>query len=569
MNNRWKILAPGLVIAGLSGLFGCADTEVKGTISENNSNWNNNSFNNQNNQSPSDNNVVEEEEEFEFSAPAVAGNRIFVANETLNAVAVIDSQTLRISSVPVGFKPTLVVGSEANIFVLNAGASTVTRIDPETLKTTNFRVLRRANDLVVSPDGSTAFSWFNPNKPAAQIDGQVDLAAVSIITTDASYQLAVGFNVSEIRFSEDGQFALIMSDDGISRVRISDITADAIAPPVALSGTPVQDVLVDASGRWAVGRREGLAGLFLVNLESQERVEAILGESPSDLDWIDDNTLLAMFRDSGTASVISIPEGLQNLANQTPPVEMDMGVDSGTEDAGDMGEDVGEDVGADTGMMFTAVEGVQTIDLLFTGIGAAEVAPNGEIALLFTTLNDEKRAILLDIADLKQRPLAFEKGVRGAVADAFGRTFVVLHSRVNLPISPTRTPLDPEYIERSYAISLVDVASAANRLVLTTHYPDKATLWSDDGGLVKLFMTFQKDQEQELDTHRDLLIADLGSFKTSTIRLASLPEGLGSVVAPRQIFVSQQHPQGRITFIDVDDLSRQTVTGYQLNAGID
>jgi hypothetical protein len=75
--------------------------------------------------------------------------------------------------------------------------------------------------------------------------------------------------------------------------------------------------------------------------------------------------------------------------------------------------------------------------------------------------------------------------------------------------------------------------------------------------------------EPVLETHQDLLVANLETFATSTTRLAGVPEGLGVVSSERQVFISQRHPQGRMTFIDVDDESRQTVTGYQLNAGID
>lgn len=574
-----------MLIGALGLTLACAgsDADFKDGSSDND-----NSFNNPNNpnQGPNEPNnpPPEEEDEFEFSSPAVAGDRIFVANETLNAVAVIDSESLRISSVPVGFKPTVVAGAESNIFVLNEGSSTVTRIDPETLKTQTFSVMRRANDLVVSPDGSTAFSWFNATKPAANLSGQADLSAVSIITADASYQLAVGFDVREVRFSENGEFALIISADGISRIRVTDITGDAIVPPVSLGSGEVREVLVDATGRWALGRRVGLNGMFMVDLETGELTDLEFGLTPSDLDWVDANRLLATFRNdslgglNSTAALIAIPEGIQALAELEPVIPPDPDMGSDMDDMGDMTDmDMGTDpdadmadMPADMGMMVQAVEGVEVLDLEIDGLGAAEVAPAGNHALIFSTIGSERRAILLDLDTLEQRPLAFEKGVRGAVADSFGRTFVVIHDRVNEPILPSMTPLDPEYIERSWAVSLVNVEGAANRLVLTSHYPDLATLWSDEDGLVKLYMTFgPQDGEPVLETHQDLLVANLETFATSTTRLAGVPEGLGVVSSERQVFISQRHPQGRMTFIDVDDESRQTVTGYQLNAGID
>ena len=164
-----------LSVLGMASLVSCAGEndsyKESGNFPPGQGANNTNSFNNPNNPNNPNQPPVEQEDDFEFSSPAVAGNRLFVANETLNAVAVIDSETLRIASVPVGFKPSIVAGSEANVFVLNAGSSTVTRIDPATLQTKTFQVMRRANDLVVSPDGTTAFSWFNSTQPAARVDG--------------------------------------------------------------------------------------------------------------------------------------------------------------------------------------------------------------------------------------------------------------------------------------------------------------------------------------------------------------------------------------------------------------
>lgn len=47
----------------------------------------------------------------------------------------------------------------------------------------------------------------------------------------------------------------------------------------------------------------------------------------------------------------------------------------------------------------------------------------------------------------------------------------------------------------------------------------------------------------------------------------SPPEGTGYVDATDKIFVSQDHPTGRITFIDAAG-GVETVTGYRLNDAV-
>ncbi len=552
---------------------------------------NNNSTNN------STNNVFvpEIEEEYDFSAPAVVGDRVFVANETLNSVAVIDSSTLRVQNIPVGYRPTSIAGptnaAVGNVWVLNEGSSTVTRIDSATSKTQTFRSLRRGNALAVSPDAKWAFAWFDFARFEGPIPAEIDLASITVLSETGAYQVAVGFNVREVRLSEDGKYALALTDDGISRIDLENLTGDALVPPTTLIDAAPEDleVVVDPSGRWAVARASTQSALSLVDLESGEKITVNLPEIPTDLDWVAGGKVIVSLPRTGNHFIATVPEGLQNLAIALAVVEpveppvMDAGMDdAGTSDMGladagfdmtDAGTDM-QDAGTDMDLPvieIPEVEGVTRLGIEVSTLGAAEVAPLGNVVLFFSTLNDERRGVILDLDKGEQDTVTFEKGIRGAVADTLGRAFVVLHSRVELPIPAGSTPLDPEYIERSWAISLLDVASGANRLILTSHEAGRSALWSDEDGLVKLYLGFKVPSldYQRVETQKDILVANLSTFATKTFRLASYPEGLGIVGPARRVYISQIHPQGRMTFVNVETDERQTVTGYQLNSGID
>ena len=57
----------------------------------------------------------------------------------------------------------------------------------------------------------------------------------------------------------------------------------------------------------------------------------------------------------------------------------------------------------------------------------------------------------------------------------------------------------------------------------------------------------------------------LKSFVPEQVALASRPVAMGVVPDSRRLFVGQEHPDGRITFIDWEPLETTSVTGFELN----
>jgi len=57
-------------------------------------------------------------------------------------------------------------------------------------------------------------------------------------------------------------------------------------------------------------------------------------------------------------------------------------------------------------------------------------------------------------------------------------------------------------------------------------------------------------------------------FSVDHVGIGSLPTGIGFVELAKKVFVSQQHVDGRMTFINWTDLKVTSVTGYELNSGI-
>jgi hypothetical protein len=64
---------------------------------------------------------------------------------------------------------------------------------------------------------------------------------------------------------------------------------------------------------------------------------------------------------------------------------------------------------------------------------------------------------------------------------------------------------------------------------------------------------------------KETQIMDLSTFIVDALELGSPPSALGYASGTNSVFIQQDHPAGRMTFIDLDDMSVQTVTGYALN----
>lgn len=66
-----------------------------------------------------------------------------------------------------------------------------------------------------------------------------------------------------------------------------------------------------------------------------------------------------------------------------------------------------------------------------------------------------------------------------------------------------------------------------------------------------------------------LELLDYTTFVSSEIRLPSVPVHLGSLPETNTAFVSQEHELGRISFFNTDEDVLQTITGFELNSAIE
>jgi hypothetical protein len=146
---------------------------------------------------------------------------------------------------------------------------------------------------------------------------------------------------------------------------------------------------------------------------------------------------------------------------------------------------------------------------------------------------------------------------------------VVIHQKQSGPPSSPNDPTD--FFQHNHGVTLVDLASGYLRPVTLDGEPIDWLMTPDSEGTHSLYAILtppenSDPQAAQSNQSQGLLSLNMQSFRRDFIRTARRPAQLGRV--GDKIFVSQEAEPGRITFVDVDTGETRTVSGYQLNAGI-
>jgi hypothetical protein len=129
-----------------------------------------------------------------------------------------------------------------------------------------------------------------------------------------------------------------------------------------------------------------------------------------------------------------------------------------------------------------------------------------------------------------------------------------------LPGDPADTTIDEATrADRQYGYSLLQLDSGFAKLQVTAAELGPFTLVPDGTHLFVLFNAGSLREAQNVD---------LRSFQMTPIELGSPPTSVGPVPGSQRVFVGQDHPDGRISFIDWTKSAIETVTGFELNGRI-
>lgn len=462
----------------------------------------------------------EKEIESSFQAPVATGNFVWVANPASGRVAYIDAKTLEVKVAFAGNGPTQIAalpstgaGSGDATVVLNALShdATLLRAKDGVLERKTFAVGDDANKWSVSKDGRWAIAWSDASlvPGAAKSRGFQDLTVIDVTGALPPQILSVGYRPTAVGFDGAGKLAYAVTEDGVALLELS--PGGGAAPrlvrnvPLGSDGpgaATARDVSVTPDLRFAFVRRTGDAKVGVVPLDGVgAAVDVTLDGPVTDLDLAEDGSkAVAVVRETGKVFVLPVP------AIATKPLEF--------------------------------------ASLPITGetVGSVSLAPAGDRALLYTTATPVERLSVLSLAPaLSFRALRLYAPVAAVFPAPAAANAVVLHTTGSDGLG---------------AFSLVPVADTLPAKIVQMNAPPFAVSVRDDLAIVA----------ERNDTTRvyGAWIARFPSFRTEHFPLASAPLAVGVVPSAGRAFVSQMHPEGRITFFDLATGAARTLTGFEL-----
>lgn len=489
---------------------------------------------------------VPEEVEEELGAPVSSLRYVYVPMTEQDSLARIDGSTLEVRSLRVGEQPRVVAAAPDSdtAVVLDAvnGIATIVRPTAGADEKTTLATLPHLNQILIDPTGRHAVAWFDLAKAvqeAGGLDAVDQIGSFQDVTVIAlppgepqAVDLTVGFRPRAVAFDQDGAHAFVITEDGVSVLDLAGTIQDgpAIVVPIPVTPDPFADpatveVQVTPTGTFAVARETGVAALHVVGLLGADAgaIETIdLPAAPTDVDLSPDGArAYAVLRDASALAVVTLPAA----AGEASQVEL--------------------------------------LDLGGAVVGSLTLARDGHRGILFTNATAEERltVIELDQADYPFQHWPLQKTIRAVHLSPDGETAIVVHAKA--PGDPDDAATFDEYIDRSHGYSVFEVGRGFAKLQITpvetgslAFAPDAPRAYvALDGG----------DQEGAVT---ELQIIELDTGVVRPVALRSPPDAVGVLPGAQVSFVSQRHPLGRISFLDIAGGNMRTITGFDLNSRI-
>ena len=504
---------------------------------------------------PPDEDFIPEEEDFVVQQVAATDSYVFVPNQSegSDTVALIDGWDFSVNPIRVGLEPVQVVAAQVEQqgavgYVLSVGNPTVSIIRADQGvgdQRADVRILSipwEVNQLVMAPDGRHVLAYIDPELPINDSASAASLQTMALIRlgetpgTDEIFELSVTRRIQEIAFTTDGTQAFVVGEEGINRLSLWDIKSDAFIPALDLQMqtsifTPQdQEVQFSSEGTTMVMRTSQYSGLGLFaldpeDLKAQDQRMVELPGVPTDLDLVEreDGSLLAVatLREQGKIALFEVADAFE----------------ADEED-----------------------EFIRYLDTAGAEAGIGRLAPDESVMAVFSTLPSIPTVGLVDLETETIETYGLRNQIRSLEISPDSRTAVVVH-RAQPDLPSTGDPEDE--FRRGEGLTLWDLETGYRRPIVLQGEPEEILMTTDADGHPFLYVMITSDAPNRQGVMR----IDLGTHRTDFVRLHRRPMQLGIVA--EQVFCSQDAETGRITFLDVNTTDQRTVSGYELNAGIE
>jgi hypothetical protein len=464
-----------------------------------------------------------------FRAPVATGKLLWSANPDSGRVALIDAQTLSVRMTNGGFGPTYLAavpsksGTDSAI-VLNVGShdasfiqATATRIDTVTIATHVG-----ANAWSVSANGQYAIAWTDAahveGVPTDALNGYSELTVIDLSASPpSSTRLSVGFRPSQVVFDADAKHAFAVVDEGISVLDLgkNPRLSSLLTVSAAKLSTHTRDVNIAPDGSFAVVRIDGSPDVEIIDLTSDARQVLTLESNVTDLD---------LSADGKSATAV--------LGDATPPEVVSFAVPA------------------------PGVEPAQFDRAAIPGelVRSVTLAPSDQLALLYANAVPSNHVTLLDTAPGEHhfgfRTVDVQGAVRGIYVAPDSQTAITFQTP---PAGSTKKGL----------FSIVPTTAVRSPRIVGTDAEPAEIAFSDTG---KALVTVHDAKSSA----RGVYVIGLANLEQNFVPLASEPLSGATGIVPlaKRGFVAQKHPEGRITFIDLETGAAQTLSGFEIAARV-
>jgi hypothetical protein len=213
--------------------------------------------------------------------------------------------------------------------------------------------------------------------------------------------------------------------------------------------------------------------------------------------------------------------------------------------------------------------GIAEVPVPGGGVGQVTLPPtvpaSGMFALVYSNAVTDESFARVDLPSGTVTRYPLEKWVDEIGISPDSRSAVIIHKP-----NPNTTQTDPyeAAVDRDEGFSVFDLGTGFSQLQRTGTVKPTRYAFSPVGGYIGVAL--RDDQAK----HYALQAVNLSTLVSTTLSLASTPLFMGTVpqapgITPHRVFVSQEHPAGRISVIQLDTGQVRTATGFTLNAEIE
>ena len=465
----------------------------------------------------------EQEVESSYESPVATGRFVWVANPTSGRVAYVDAASLEVRTIAAGNGPKYMAGipdpQQDVAVVINelSGDASVLRADPDgTISLSSVDIAQGANAWAISNAGRWAIAWTNAAayQNPDPVQGFQDITVLDLTSgAEKSTRMSVGYRPVAVSFSKDDNHAYAVTQDGVSVIDLMLPQGPQTSKLVPISTDPFEDpdtrdVSITPDGAYAFVRRDGSSFVTLVSLGSGDLVQVALSGACTDLDLSSDGThAIAAVRDMGEIAILPVPE------------------------------------------IATDPESFDVIKIDTATVGSVAIAREAPIALIYTNAIEEERITRLafDTVPPSAKTLKLHASVLSVFPSYSGANAVVVHQAIpgaagafsTLSLAPE---LPAKIVATKAPVTAVAMTPAGDRSVV-----------AERNDATKIFGAYLvRSENQQVDRYP----------------LSSPPIAVGTVVGAKRAYIAQEHPEGRLTFIDLDTGLARTLTGFELAARV-